>query len=381
MFLPSFANTRCILPRMVEMEERAYWVAWARVPGIGPARLRLLARAFGTLKAAWNGRSLDLRSAGLDERTTASAIKAFGVLDPAAEWERTVQAGITVLTWNDEEYPDRLRSIAAAPALLYVRGEMTPDDGLSVAIVGTRRATAYGREVTHRLATDLAALGVTVISGLAKGIDGIAHDRTLAAGGRTIAVLGHGLHTIYPPEHKSLAARIADGHGALVTEYPPGAPIDPGNFPARNRIISGLALGVVIVEADRKSGAMITADFAADQGREVFAVPGSILGPMSEGCNALIKDGARLVTGVDDILADLRLEIRREQHATQRALPTLPGVPGADVLLGALGAEPCHIDDLCRACGLPISDVNGLLVQLQLTGAVRPAGPQLYVRA
>ena len=143
----------------------------------------------------------------------------------------------------------------------------------------------------------------------------------------------------------------------------------------------GLSLGVVIIEAGEKSGALITADFAADQGREVFAVPGSVLSPMSAGCNALIKDGARLVTGVDDILAELRLDIRREQHATQQALPTLPGVPGADALLGALSAEPCHIDDLCRACGLPISDVNGLLVQLQLTGAVRPAGPQLYVRA
>lgn len=366
---------------MMTPDERAYWVAWSRVPGIGPARMRMLLGALGSLKAAWNARGVDLRAAGLDERTTASAVKAFGSVDPEREWERLAATGVTVLTWDDVEYPERLRAIASAPALLYLRGEIVPDDAISVAIVGTRRATAYGREVTHRLATDLASLGVTVISGLAKGIDGIAHDRALAAGGRTIAVLGHGLNTIYPPEHKSLAARIAEGGGALVTEYPPGARIDPANFPARNRIISGLALGVVIVEADRKSGAMITADFAADQGREVFAVPGSILSPMSAGCNALIKDGARLVTGVDDILADLRLEIRREQHATQQALPTLPGVPGADILLGALGAEPCHIDDLCRACGLPISDVNGLLVQLQLTGAVRPAGPQLYVRA
>lgn len=365
---------------MIEMEERAYWVTWSRVPGIGPARLRLLARAFGTLKAAWHGRALDLRGAGLDERTTAGAMKAFATLDPAAEWERIEKAGITVLTWDDEEYPDRLRSIASAPALLYVRGALTADDALAVAIVGTRRATAYGREVAHRIATDLATVGVTVISGLAKGIDGIAHDRALAAGGRTIAVLGHGMNTIYPPEHRSLAARIAEGGGALITEYPLGARIDPANFPARNRIISGLALGVVIVEADRKSGALITADFAADQGRDVFAVPGSILSPMSAGTNALIKDGARLVTGVEDILSELRLEIRREQHATQQALPTLPGVPGAAALLGALGAEPAHIDDLCRACGLPISDVNGLLVQLQLTGAVRPAGPQLYVR-
>lgn len=365
---------------MMTADEKAYWVAWARVPGIGPARMRMLLGACGSLRAAWNARSIDLRAAGLDERTTQSAIQAFGEIDPAREWERIEKAGISVLTWEDEEYPERLRAIASAPTLLYLRGSITPEDAIAVAIVGTRRATTYGREVTHRLATDLAALGVTVISGLAKGIDGIAHDRTLAAGGRTVAVLGHGLHTIYPPEHKSLATRITEG-GALVSEYPLGARIDPANFPARNRIISGLALGVIIVEADRKSGAMITADFAADQGREVFAVPGSILSPMSAGCNALIRDGARLVTGVDDILAELRLDIRREQHATQQALPTLPGVPGAEALLGALSADPCHIDDLCRACGLPISDVNGLLVQLQLTGAVRPAGPQLYVRA
>ena len=366
---------------MMTMEERAYWVAWAKVPGIGPARMRALLAHFGALGAAWTARAIDLRAAGLDERTTSNATGAFLTIDPAREWEQVVAAGLSVLTWEDDDFPDRLRTIASAPALLYVRGVLTADDTLAVAIVGTRRATAYGREVAHRLATDLAAVGVTVVSGLAKGIDGIAHDRALAAGGRTVAVLGHGLHTIYPTEHKSLAARIADGHGALISEYPLGARIDAANFPARNRIISGLALGVVIVEADRKSGALITADFAADQGREVFAVPGSILSPMSAGCNALIRDGARLVTGVDDILAELRLEIRREQHAIQQALPTLPGVPGAEALLGALGAEPCHIDDLCRASGLPISDVNGLLVQLQLTGAVRPAGPQLYVRA
>lgn len=371
----------CILPRMVTTDERAHWVAWAKVPGIGPARMRLLLRGFGSLREAWGARAVDLRAAGLDERTTTSAIATFAKLDPATEMEKTTNAGISVLTWEDDDYPERLRTIASAPAILYVRGTLTTADDIAVAIVGTRRATPYGREVTHRIASELAAVGVTVVSGLAKGIDGIAHDRALAAGGRTLAVLGHGLDRIYPPEHKSLAARIVDGSGALLTEYPPGARIDPANFPARNRIISGLALGVVIVEADRKSGAMITADFAADQGREVFAVPGSVLSPMSAGCNALIKDGARLVTGIEDILAELQLEVRREHHATQQALPTLPGVPGADVLLGALSAEPCHIDDLCRACGLPISDVNGLLVQLQLTGAVRPAGPQLYVRA
>ncbi len=366
---------------MMTAEERAYWVTWGRVPGIGPARTRLLLRAFGTLQAAWDRALIDLRAAGLDERTATSARAAFAKLDPEAEWRKLEQAGISVLTVEDDAYPERLRNIAAAPALLYLRGALAPEDEFSVGIVGTRRATPYGREVAHRIATDLAAAGVTVVSGLAKGIDGVAHDRALAAGGRTLAVLGHGLDQVYPPEHKSLAARIADGRGALITEYPPGARIDPANFPARNRIISGLALGVVIIEADHKSGAMITADFAGDQGREVFAVPGSILSSASAGCNALLKDGATLVTEGADILAALRLEQRREHHAVQQELPTLPGVPGADAVLGALGAEPCHIDDLCRACGLPISDVNGLLVQLQLTGMVRPAGPQLYVRA
>ena len=366
---------------MATAAERAYWVAWARVPGIGPARMRLLLRAFGTLAAAWGAGAADLRAAGLDERTATSARAAFANLDPDAEWTKLERAGIAVLTLEDDAYPERLRNIAAAPALLYLRGALAPADVFAVAVVGTRRATPYGREVAHRLATDLAAAGVTVVSGLAKGIDGVAHERAIAAGGRTLAVLGHGLDQIYPPAHTALAARIADGRGALVTEYPPGARIDPANFPARNRIISGLSLGVVIVEADHKSGAMITADFAADQGREVFAVPGSVLSNGSAGCNALLKDGATLVTEAADILAALRLEQRRDHYATQQALPTLPGVPGADALLGALGAEPCHIDDLCRACGLPISEVNGLLVQLQLTGMVRPAGPQLYVRS
>jgi DNA processing protein len=366
---------------MVNAEERAYWVAWSRVAGIGPARMRMVLAACGSLRAAWGARTIDLRAAGLDERTATSAAKAFGSVDPAREWERIEKAGIAVLTWTDDAYPERLRSIASAPAILYLRGTLIPDDALAVAIVGTRRMTTYGREVTYRIATGLAALGITVVSGLALGVDGAAHRAVLDAGGRTLAVLGHGLHTLSPASHRDLAVRIGAGGGALVTEYPLDAPAEPANFPARNRIISGLSLGVVIIEAGEKSGALITADFAADQGREVFAVPGSVLSQMSAGCNALIKDGARLVTGVDDILAELRLDIRREQHATQQALPTLPGVPGADALLAALSAEPCHIDDLCRACGLPISDVNGLLVQLQLTGAVRPAGPQLYVRA
>lgn len=376
-----------ILPLM-ETKERAYWVAWAQTPGVGPVRMRRLQAAFGTLGAAWGASLSALRAAGLDERTAASAIATFGKLDPAAGWERLTRLGIGVTTREDDDYPRLLREIPHAPALLFVRGTLTAADDLAVAVVGTRRATVYGREVARKLAAELGAAGVTVVSGLAKGIDGVAHTAALDGGGRTIAVLAHGLDTVYPREHTALAARIADGSGAVVSEYPPGTRPDAPNFPARNRIISGLALGTLIVEADRRSGAMITADFAADQGREVLAVPGSILNPLSAGCHALLRDGAHLVAEAGDILAALQLETRQAQletrqaqQATQQALPTLPGVPGAEAVLHALSTEPLHIDDLCRESGLAMSDLNGLLVQLQLTGAIRAAGPQLYVRA
>jgi len=364
----------------MDNEERAYWVAWSRVAGIGPARMRVLLRAFRTLQAAWGQPLTALRAAGLTERIAARARTAFRERDPAAEWERLVKHDVTVLTEEDPDYPERLRVTAGAPALIFVRGAFTAADDLAVAIVGTRRMTSYGREVTHRLATGLAAVGVTVVSGLAKGVDGIAHKAALDAGGRTLAVLAHGLDTVYPREHGALAARITADGGALVTEYPPGTRPDATNFPARNRIISGLALGVVVVEADQKSGAMITADFAAEQGREVFAVPGSVLSAMSAGCHALLRDGARLVTDVDDILNELWLDLRRTQQAVQQELPTLPGVPGADAVLRVLSAEPLHVDDLCRESGLAMSDLNSLLVHLMLAGAVRTAGPQLYVR-
>lgn len=378
----------------METEERAYWVAWARVPGVGPVRMGRLLRSFGTLQAAWGASLVALRAGGLEERVAANAVATFATYNPLAAWERLTGSGMVVYTQGDAEYPRLLREIPHAPALLFVRGTLAAADDRAVAIVGTRRATAYGREVARQMAAGLAEVGVTVVSGLARGIDGTAHTAALDAGGRTLAVLAHGLDTVYPREHAGLMARIADGGGAAVSEYAPGVRPDAPNFPARNRIISGLALGTLIVEADRKSGAMITADFAADQGREVLAVPGSILNPVSAGCHALLRDGAHLVTGVGDILTALQLgsEMEREQAtagnavqaeliATPELPDALPDVPGAGVVLHALSAEPQHIDDLCRECELTISDLNTLLVLLQLAGVVRSAGPQMYVRA
>jgi len=361
-------------------EERTYWVAWASVPGIGPARTRALLRAFGSLQTAWGQPFATLRAAGLNERTTMHAVAAFKERDPATEWERLVKHDVTVLTEEDDEYPQRLRHTVGAPALFFMRGTLTPADEVAIAIVGTRRMTGYGREVAHRLATGLGDAGVTVVSGLAKGIDGIAHKAALDAGGRTLAVLAHGLDIVYPYEHKGLAARITAEGGALISEYPPGTKPDATNFPARNRIISALALGVVVVEADIKRGAMITANIAAEQGRDVFAVPGSVLNPMSAGCHALLRDGARLVEDVSDILSELQLGTRHVPQVVQHEFPELPGVPGADVVLRALSTEPLHIDDLCRESGIVMSDLGGILVQLMLTGMIRTAGPQLYVR-
>jgi DNA processing protein len=246
-----------------------------------------------------------------------------------------------------------------------------------VAVVGTRRASTYGREVTRRLVSVLAQSGVTIVSGLARGIDAVAHQTALEAGGRTIAVLGCGIDLVYPPEHRELARRIA-AQGALVSEYPLGTQPEPGNFPPRNRIISGLSLGVVITEAGRDSGALITADYAAEQGRDVFAVPGSILSAGCAGTNRLIQDGAKPVLDAADILQELNLTMVAEQKEARQALPT---TETEALILAHLSAEPVHVDDLTRAVGLPVAQVTSTLALMELKGMVRQVGGMKYVAA
>jgi len=246
-----------------------------------------------------------------------------------------------------------------------------------VAVVGTRRASAYGREVTRRLVSDLARSGITIVSGLARGIDGVAHRTALEAGGRTIAVLGCGVDLVYPPEHLDLARRIVE-HGALVSEYPLGTPPEAGNFPPRNRIISGLSLGVLITEAGRGSGAIITADYAAEQGRDIFAVPGSILSATSGGTNRLIQDGAKVVLETADILRELNLTMVAEQSQARQLLPT---TEIEALILACLSAEPTHVDEVGQASGLPIAQVTSTLALMELKGLVRQAGGMKYVVA
>ena len=356
-------------------DESKYWVGFHRVPYIGPTRIDRLVRHFGDLGRAWGAPVGELRRV-LDERATESLLATRATLSLDDEMGRIERAGITVVTRASAEYPRLLAEIPAPPSVLYVKGEIIPEDAVAVAIVGTRRLTSYGREVAARLAGDLAAAGVTIVSGLARGIDGIAHHAALRAGGRTIAVLGSGVDVVYPPEHHNLAGQIVEG-GALVSDYAPGRKPDAQNFPARNRIISGLSLGVIVVEAPTRSGALITTDFAADQGREVFAVPGNILSPASSGCHRLLRDGARIITSADDVLEDLNLGRRKEQAAVQQALPL---DDQERKVLALLTAEPQHIDEIAAAANMPIAAVSSTLVTMELKGLLRHAGAQHYAR-
>lgn len=359
------------------MKNLRYWVGFNIVRGVGPTRLRALLDYFGDVERAWHAPVEGLRSAGLDRRSLENLLEARAALDLDRELERIAAVGARVLTWESPGYPRLLREIPDPPPVLYVKGTIVEEDAWAVAVVGTRRASSYGREVTRRLTATLARSGITIVSGLARGIDAEAHRAALKAAGRTIAVLGCGIDRMYPPEHRKLADQII-AHGALVSDYPLGTKPEGSNFPPRNRIISGLSLGVLVTNAGARSGALITADFAAEQGRDVFAVPGSILGRGSAGTNALIRDGATIVLGPEDILEELNLTMVAEQAEARQVLP-------ADEteaqLLNHLSAEPTHVDELRQQSGLPISQVTSTLALMELKGMVRQVGGMKYVVA
>jgi len=354
-----------------------YWIGFNLVSGIGSKRLRALLHAFGDVKAAWNASEEELMAIGLDQRSIRNLLDARARLDLDAELAKAEAANVRVLVWDDPDYPSNLKRIDSAPPLLYLRGELRPEDEWAVAVVGTRRATDYDKEVTRKLVTELARAGVTVVSGLARGVDAAAHRAALDEGGRTIAVLGNGLDRVYPPEHLDLARAIVE-QGALISEQPLGMRPDARNFPARNRIISGLSLGVLVVACPWNSGAIITARQALEQGREVFAIPGGILSRNSEGPNRLLKEGATPVTEANDILEALNLT-RAAQYMDARL--TLPEDPLEAQLLDLLSAEPRHVDEIRREAGLPVNQVSSALAMMELKGMVRSVGGMKYVLA
>jgi len=354
-----------------------YWLGFNLIPGIGPAKFRRLQDYFGDLETAWEANAVDLAAAGLDRRTVNAILAQRPKISLEMEVEKLDRYKVKASTWDDPAYPAKLKEIYDPPPVLYVRGTLTSQDEWAVAVVGTRRASLYGREATERIVSSLASNGITIISGLARGIDSVAHRAALDTGGRTIAVQGCGLDLVYPADNLKLAQSITE-HGALISEFPLGTRPKAENFPRRNRIMSGMSLGVLVVEAGESSGALITAHLALEQNRDVFAVPGSILSPTSLGTNRLIQEGAKLVRDAEDILEELNLTTATQQLEMKEILQA-DDTEG--LLLKHLSAEPTHIDEVRRQCGLPIATVSSTLAMMELKGMVRQVGAMNYVLA
>ncbi len=349
------------------------------IPGVGSVSLARLLAAFGSAKAALGAPLADLRRVpGLREDVIQAVHGRACSADPERELERLAAMGAKVAALGGADYPPLLAEIYAPPPLIFVRGDLGPSRAGGVAIVGSRRMSPYGRKVAEDLARDLALAGVSVISGLARGVDAAAHAGALAAGGHTVGVLGCGLDVAYPPEHLELAARMA-GQGAVISEFPLGTPPAAGNFPVRNRIISGLSRAVVVVEASLKSGSLITARHALDQGREVFAVPGPVTSAQSQGCHELLRDGARLLSSARDLLAPGSLPPAAAAPGRPRPADDLPDQ--ARRLWDLLSEQPAHVDELARAAGLQAQEVTALLVLLEMNGLAAQQPGKNYVRA
>ena len=360
---------------MMNENELKYWVGFSKMPGIGRVKISQLLEHFNTLEHAWKAPIGELKKSGLDSKTVENIVNLRTRIAPDEEMDSLKKYKIKVLTCDSLTYPQRLKEIYDYPPVLYIRGNLLPQDECCLAVVGTRRATVYGRQVTEEIVSDLARNGITIVSGLARGIDSVAHRAALEVGARTMAVFACGLDIVYPAENAKLAREIME-HGALISEYPLGTKPKADNFPRRNRIMSGLSLGVLVIEAGESSGALITANQALEQNREVFAVPGSILSPASRGTNHLIQEGAKLVRNYVDILEELNLTIMAQQLEMKELLPV---DETESLLFKQLSREPTHIDDICRQSGLAAALVGSALTMMELKGMVKQVGGMNYV--
>ena len=391
-------------------DDLKYWVAFHRIHGMGPKRFNRMETHFGNLEDAWNANRGELRDAGIGTALIQDIDSTRDRIDPETELDRLVRRGIHPIHLRSDEYPDHLAESPDAPAVIYVAGDMDPRDNNGVAIVGTRNATDYGIQMATTLAHDLASMGITIISGLAIGIDTAAHRGALKAGGRTIAVLAGGLDSIYPQRNRGLARQIVES-GSLVSEYQLGVRSKRDHFPRRNRIISGLSRGVVVVEAAKKSGATWTVKWALDQNREVFAVPGNATSPQSEGTNWLIQQGAKLTTRADDVIQELSVffgdlkpnpeAIHRSSAAHIRATVTKPNSLSnnrniedtqsrneeietfnekehsiAKSLRDSEG--PVHVDEIARKLSLSVTETMSTLTMMEVRGIVQCTEGALY---
>jgi DNA processing protein len=353
-----------------------FWIALNSVTGVGRITFRKLVRQFGSPEQALQASDEDLRTSGLSDKTIAE-IRSCSWQEPAAlELKKARTADVDIIPDDDPRYPAALRKTPDPPLYLYVKGRLEPDEE-AVAIVGTRGPSHYGMTVTHRIAGDLAEAGLTVVSGLARGIDTQAHKGALTGRGRTIAVLACGIDQVYPPENKGLAAQIVR-NGAIVTENPFGTKPESGYFPARNRIISGLSRGTVIIEAAEDSGSLITAKYTIEQNRKLYALPGNVGSPTSKGPNSLIKQGAMLIESAADVLQDLGIRTRAKSPDRAAALPELS--PEEETIFSCLGPEPKHIDEIMSESRTEAGRLSAVLMGLELKGVARQLPGKYFVR-
>ncbi|MBI4049447.1 MAG: DNA-protecting protein DprA [Candidatus Doudnabacteria bacterium] len=358
------------------LEDKIYGNAFNLVPELGAVSLAKLRAFFGSYRLAWQASERDLLSCGLDAKKAEAIITKRNLIKPEQSWEKLVSLGIKTVLLGEAAYPPLLAEISQPPPILYIRGDSSLLSYPGIAVVGSRKMSAYGKQATRELVETLAINKLTVISGLAFGVDAEAHHATLSTGGMPIAVLASSLDnsSISPRANYLLAQKII-ACGCLVSEYPLGYLVQKQNFPVRNRIISGLALGTLVVEADLESGALITAQNALDQNREVFAVPGSIFSPTSQGTNDLIKRGAKLVTAAKDIIQELNLDLNLASPK-----PLEAATEEENELLAMLSAEPTHVDDLVRALKKPVTEVNSILTMLELKNRIKNLGGSRYVK-
>lgn len=366
------------------MDSREAFIALNLIEGVGPVRVRMLLEHFGEApKILVASKQELLRVRNIGEETADAISNWEKSVDLAGELKRISDFGCHVLISSDEHYPAMLREIYDPPIVLYVKGELTAKDKNGVAIVGSRQTTHYGIETARKLAYQLAYVGVTVVSGGARGIDTAAHQGALSAKGRTIAVLGTGINLVFPTENAELFERIA-ANGAVITQFPFNRPADKQSFPIRNRIVAGMTLGTVVVEANATSGALITANMAVEAGRQVFAVPGRIDSPRSKGCHELIKKGAKLCEGVEDILSEFEYLFptsnRPASPASTGVLPAMELSENEKLVYDALGNEELSTDDVIRKCGLPSSAVSVALFSLEMKRLVRQLPGKIFLK-
>jgi len=361
-------------------EELKYWLAMCRFPKIGSVRLKRIFNFFPSVKDAFKASISELLQAGLEQNIAEEFDIKRKSINPEKELEFFQKENLKAICFFSEKYPKRLNEIYSAPALLFTKGDTEILNENSLAVVGTRKISNYGKQILPDLIHELIKNEITIVSGLALGIDSLAHTCTIDSNGKTIAVLGSGLDNgnIYPASNRYLAEKIIDSGGLLLSEFPIGTMPLKHHFPARNRIISGLSLGTLVVEAGQTSGALITAKFALDQNREIFSIPGPIHSKTSSGTNNLIKQGAKLVQKADDILEELNIEKIEEYSENQKILPSSPI---EEKIIESLDSEPKHIDKIVKLTGLSAAEINSNLTIMEMKGMIKNLGNQNFIKS